>query len=96
VIAPVDKATGANWRARMQFYGGEDPATGSAAGCCIAFLVKHGLAKSEEHIVIEQGVEIQRRSRIVASAEKTKSGEVRKVRVGGRTIPVANGRFFLP
>ena len=96
VIAPVDKTTGANWRARMQFYGGEDPATGSAAGCCIAFLVKYGLAKSEERTVIEQGVEIQRRSRIVASAEKTKSGEVRKVRVGGRTIPVANGRFFLP
>lgn len=96
VIAPVDSATGASWRARMQFYNGEDPATGSAAGCCIAFLVKHGLAKSGERVVIEQGVEIQRRSRIVASAEKSKSGQIQKVRVGGRTIPVANGRFFLP
>jgi len=27
------------WRARMQFYGGEDPATGSAAGCAISYLV---------------------------------------------------------
>ena len=96
VIAPVDKATGANWRARMQFYNGEDPATGSAAGCCIAFLVKHGLAKSGERIVIEQGVEMKRPSRIVASAERAKSGEVRKICVGGRTIPVATGRFFLP
>src|ERR1700719_3509674 len=96
VIAPVDKATGANWRARMQFYNGEDPATGSAAGCCISFLVKHGLAKSGEKVVIEQGVEMQRPSRIVASAEKTKDGEVRKIRVGGRTIQVANGHFFLP
>ncbi len=96
VIAPVDQATGARWRARMQYYNGEDPATGSAAGCCISFLVKHGLAKSGERVVIEQGVEIERRSRIVASAEKTKKGDVREVRVGGRTIPVATGRFFLP
>jgi trans-2,3-dihydro-3-hydroxyanthranilate isomerase len=96
VIAPVDKNTGATWRARMQYYNGEDPATGSAAGCCISFLVKHGLAKSGERIVMEQGVEIERRSRIVASAEKTKKGDVREVRVGGRTIPVATGRFFLP
>jgi trans-2,3-dihydro-3-hydroxyanthranilate isomerase len=96
VIAPVDQATGATWRARMQFYNGEDPATGSAAGCCISFLVKHGLAKSGEKVVIEQGVEMQRPSRIVASAEKNKDGEIRKVRVGGRTIQVANGHFFLP
>lgn len=96
VIAPVDKTTGANWRARMQFYNGEDAATGSAAGCCISFLVQHGLAKSGERVVIEQGVEMQRPSRIVASAEKAKSGEIHNVRVGGRTIPVANGRFFLP
>ena len=36
--------TGSNspaWRARMQFYGGEDPATGSAAGCAISYLVRH-------------------------------------------------------
>ena len=30
------------YRARMQFYGGEDPATGSAAGCAIAYLVARG------------------------------------------------------
>ena len=29
-------------RARMQFNGGEDPATGSAAGCAIAYLVARG------------------------------------------------------
>src|SRR6516165_1049538 len=35
------------WRARMQFYGGEDPATGSAAGCAIGYLVRHGLVAPE-------------------------------------------------
>ena len=36
------------WRARMQFYGGEDPATGSAAGCAISYLVRHGLVAPSE------------------------------------------------
>ncbi len=47
-IAPLAarEAGGADWHARMQFYSGEDPATGSAAGCCIAWLVKSGLAAS--------------------------------------------------
>ena len=47
-IAPLEKKEGggADWHARMQFYSGEDPATGSAAGCCIAWLVKMGLAAS--------------------------------------------------
>jgi trans-2,3-dihydro-3-hydroxyanthranilate isomerase len=34
------------FRARMQFYGGEDPATGSAAGCAISYLVGRGLVQS--------------------------------------------------
>src|SRR5882762_8234814 len=29
-------------RARMFFYGGEDPATGSAAGCAASWMVQHG------------------------------------------------------
>ncbi len=36
----------AAWHGRMQFYNGEDPATGSAAGCVAAWLVAHGLAES--------------------------------------------------
>ncbi len=83
------------WRARMQFNGGEDPATGSAAGCCIAWLVSVGLAVPEERVVIEQGIEIGRPSRIVTAASLRDSG-VHSVMVSGRTIPVAEGRFFLP
>jgi trans-2,3-dihydro-3-hydroxyanthranilate isomerase len=83
------------WRARMQFYSGEDPATGSAAGCCISWLVKHGLVRSGAIAVIEQGVEIRRPSRITVQAAM--EGErVREVRVSGRTILVAEGRLFLP
>ena len=79
----------------MQFYGGEDPATGSASGCCISWLVKNGLAASETPTVIEQGIEIKRPSRITTKARLQK-GNVTDVFVGGRTIPVATGSFFLP
>jgi trans-2,3-dihydro-3-hydroxyanthranilate isomerase len=79
----------------MQFYNGEDPATGSASGCTIAYLVRHGLAASGQPIVIEQGIEMRRPSRIHVSA--TIAGEmVSQVFVAGRTIPVAMGRLFLP
>jgi trans-2,3-dihydro-3-hydroxyanthranilate isomerase len=83
------------WHARMQFYGGEDPATGSAAGCCISWLVRHGLAAPEAGTVIEQGVEMARPSLITAKASLS-GAQVGEVRVSGRTIPVASGRFFLP
>lgn len=92
---PTKVESGADWHARMQFYSGEDPATGSAAGCCIAWLVKTGLVASGESVVIEQGIEIGRPSRITVQA--TLEGDtVRSILVSGRTIPVADGRFFLP
>jgi trans-2,3-dihydro-3-hydroxyanthranilate isomerase len=94
-ITRADAGSGADWHARMQFYNGEDPATGSASGCTIAYLVRHGLAASRQPVVIEQGIEMLRPSRIHASA--TIAGEVvSEVFVGGRTIPVAMGRLFLP
>jgi trans-2,3-dihydro-3-hydroxyanthranilate isomerase len=94
-IAPANRSSGADWHARMQFDGDEDPATGSASGCTIAYLVRHGLAASGQPIIIEQGVEILRPSRIHVSAA-LEDNVVTKVFVGGRTIPVASGRFFLP
>ncbi len=86
---------GAAWRGRMQFYNGEDPATGSAAGCVAAWLVEHGLAESGREVVLEQGIEILRPSRLYLQATKSTAG-VTEVFVGGRTIPVASGRLFLP
>lgn len=84
-----------HFHARMQFYGGEDPATGSASGCCIAYLVQHGLAPSATPVLIEQGIEILRPSLLTVQAT-LHTGQIRDVLVAGRTIPVASGSFFLP
>lgn len=95
-IAPEDaqNAAAGRWRARMQFYSGEDPATGSAAGPCIAWLVRNNLVASGARATIRQGVEILRPS--VITAQATKDGErVHLVLISGRTIPVAEGSFFL-
>jgi trans-2,3-dihydro-3-hydroxyanthranilate isomerase len=94
-ITPAKANSGADWHARMQFDKGEDPATGSASGCTIAYLVRHGLAASGHSIILEQGIEMLRPSRIHVSATMNNNA-VTKVFVGGRTIPVASGRFFLP
>ncbi len=90
------------WRARMQFNGGEDPATGSAAGCAISYLVAGGAVASGERIHLRQGVEMGRPSNIYLSARiqpgLAESGwpKVVDVRVAGRTVLVAKGRLFLP
>ncbi len=83
------------WRARMQFYGGEDPATGSAAGCAISHLVNGGLVESGKRTHLRQGVEIGRPSEIFLSAVHV-NGKVTNVSVAGSTTPVANGWLFLP
>jgi trans-2,3-dihydro-3-hydroxyanthranilate isomerase len=81
-------------RARMFFYGGEDPATGSAAGCAVSWMVRHGLAKSDEQILIRQGVEAGRPSEIFVRA--TRDGEkVTNVRVGGYAVEVLRGTVSL-
>ena len=91
------------WRARMQFNGGEDPATGSAAGCAISYLVFSGAVPPDQTIHVRQGVEMLRPSDLYLTA--TLSGDanstaherrVTNVRVGGSTILVAKGQLFLP
>ncbi len=94
------------WRARMQFNGGEDPATGSAAGCAISHLVHHGAIASGQTIHLRQGVEMlrpsdlylsaRRRSAPPSSEDNTFTSDVTDVRVGGSTILVAKGQLFLP
>jgi trans-2,3-dihydro-3-hydroxyanthranilate isomerase len=82
------------WRARMQFYNSEDPATGSAAGCAISYLVKQGLCAPGERLHLRQGIEIKRPSDLYVSAN-LENGKVCEVRVGGSTVHVAKGRLFL-
>jgi trans-2,3-dihydro-3-hydroxyanthranilate isomerase len=80
--------------ARMFFYGGEDPATGSAAGCAASWMVQHGIAKSDEQVLIRQGVEIHRPSDIYVRA--TRGGQhVTNVRVGGYAVEVLRGTVRL-
>jgi trans-2,3-dihydro-3-hydroxyanthranilate isomerase len=86
---------GTRYRARMQFYGGEDPATGSAAGCAISYLVARGAAPSGTRVHVRQGVEIGRSSDLFLSAKKDVS-RVTDVRVAGSTVLVAKGQLFLP
>jgi trans-2,3-dihydro-3-hydroxyanthranilate isomerase len=83
----------ARMHARMIFYNGEDPATGSAAGCCAAWMVAHGVARSEERVLIEQGIEIRRPSRIFVRAAHT-GNEVVNVRVGGNVVKLMRGEVF--
>jgi trans-2,3-dihydro-3-hydroxyanthranilate isomerase len=90
-ITPVE----GGWRARMPFYSGDDPATGSAAGCAISYLVRHGAIESGAGIVMQQGAEVRRPSRLHLRASLV-GDAVTDVFVGGRTIPVASGVFMLP
>ena len=78
----------------MFFYGGEDPATGSAAGCAASWLVKHGIAKSDKQVVIRQGTECRRPSEMYVRA--TREGErVTDVRVGGYAVEILRGTVTL-
>jgi len=84
----------ARLHARMLFYNGEDPSTGSAAGCSAAWMMAHGVAKPDERVLIEQGVEMKRPSRIFVRAALT-DNRVVNVRVGGHSVEIMRGEVFL-
>jgi len=82
--------------ARMfgDYYGvSEDPATGSAAGCLAAYLVKnHYFSPYREEIRIEQGYEVHRPSLLFCRTEH--EGEEISVDVGGKVVQVAKCELF--
>jgi trans-2,3-dihydro-3-hydroxyanthranilate isomerase len=84
----------ARLQARMFFYNGEDPATGSAAGCAAAWMLAHDLVDSDERVLIDQGVEMKRRSHIFVRASKT-ANRIVNVRVGGNVVEIMRGEVFL-
>jgi trans-2,3-dihydro-3-hydroxyanthranilate isomerase len=84
----------ARLHARMVFDNGEDPATGSAAGCAAAWMVQHGVAQTEERVLIEQGIEAGRPSRIFVRAGM-KDNRITNVRVGGHAVEVLRGEVVL-
>jgi len=93
----------ARLHARMLFYNGEDPATGSAAGCTAAWMVAHGVAEPDERVLIEQGLEMKRPSRIFVRASfsgksgngKSADNRVVNVRVGGSSVEIMRGELLL-
>ena len=84
----------ATLQSRMIFYNGEDPATGSAAGPCAAWAVQYGVVPADQQVLMEQGVEMKRRSRIFFSAGRN-GDKIVNVRVGGHVAEVARGEFIL-
>ena len=80
-----------NGRARARMFtsfvqGGEDPATGSAAGPLCAYLAERGKGSRVE---ISQGVEMGRPSRLEAELD----GD--RVRVGGDVVRMIEGTVAL-
>ncbi len=86
--------TAVGLRSRGIFLGAEDPATGSAAGCTAAWMVRYGLAQPEQTVHILQGVEIKRPSHIFVRASKA-GDRVNNVRVGGNAVPIMEGTLNL-
>jgi trans-2,3-dihydro-3-hydroxyanthranilate isomerase len=70
----------------------EDPATGSASGALGAYLVQNGIVERgpKIEIVIEQGYEVERPSRILVQIAA--NGEaIQTVKVGGQCVMVVEG-----
>lgn len=84
----------ARLQSRMIFYNGEDPATGSAAGPCAAWAVKYGIVPADQKTLMEQGVEMKRRSQIFFSASRN-GDQIVNVRVGGHAVEVVRAELFL-
>lgn len=98
----LDGVQGANARSRMFAPAvgiAEDAATGIAAGPFGVYLLRHGQVQpddvGETRLRIEQGVEMGRASRIAVALSGTPE-RVQDVRVGGESVLVAEGTFFLP
>lgn len=82
-------------RARMFAPGAgvpEDPATGSAVGPLGAYLAVHGaIPRDRRTLLVEQGIEMGRPSRMRVEVERDGAGLPVTVRVGGNIVPVIAG-----
>jgi trans-2,3-dihydro-3-hydroxyanthranilate isomerase len=76
----------------------EDPATGSAAGALGCYLVSHNLVRPHggvANIVMDQGIEIGRPSRMHVTITCGNGGEITDVKVGGEAVTVIEGTVRL-
>jgi trans-2,3-dihydro-3-hydroxyanthranilate isomerase len=58
-------------------------------------MVAHGVAASDEQVLIEQGLEVHRPSRIFVRAGK-QDNQIANVRVGGNCVEVLRGEITIP
>lgn len=89
-VSRETKQKGSVLHARMFFYGGEDPGTGSAAGPAAAWLIKYGVLEPDTHAVIEQGMEIKRQCDIYVKGSLKGTVPI-NIRVGGYCSMVGKG-----
>jgi len=85
----------ASWKVRVFAPGEgipEDPATGAAAGPLAIHLAHHGRIGFGDEVIIEQGAEIARPSKLHARAFGS-AGQIERVEVGGNGVIVASGEF---
>jgi trans-2,3-dihydro-3-hydroxyanthranilate isomerase len=91
-------AEGVDYRARMFASGWgirEDPATGSAVAALAGALMRFAPPGEGEHtLVIEQGVEMGRPSRIALGLE-VEDGSLRSATIGGDVVLIAEGTIDL-
>lgn len=73
----------------------EDPVTGSAAGALGACLAAAGLGRDGvTQLVVRQGRELGRAGEVAVRVE-SRDGAPRHVQVGGRVVPLFEGRFVV-
>lgn len=98
LYAEGGEAADAAWHVRMFAPGAgimEDPATGAAAAGFPAQIVRSQTVPDGVHRwVIEQGFEMGRPSRIVATVA-VEGGAVKSVRIGGAAVFVQQGQIFI-
>jgi trans-2,3-dihydro-3-hydroxyanthranilate isomerase len=94
VFSPEPGADGATVYSRM-IGNVEDPATGSASGPLGCYLVRHGLVPLDKAaaIVSTQGVKMNRPSRIYIKIDAEAADRITRVRVGGGSVLVGEGRL---
>jgi trans-2,3-dihydro-3-hydroxyanthranilate isomerase len=72
----------------------EDPATGSASAALGAFLTTLATPPAERHILVEQGVEMGRRS-LINLRVTTKDGRFDQAEISGSSVTVMRGELVL-
>jgi PhzF family phenazine biosynthesis protein len=89
-LVDVHQRTGRHWENDGSL---EDIATGSAAGVVAAYLVRHGLARTDKRILLRQGDFIGRPSILHVTAGGT-ADEITRINLAGPVTMIGNGSLY--